>query len=298
MNPKPLLDTLKARKPSVAQWRNKERFVTAIFGLHGYPGVVLAADSEETISGYSTRSVGKVSQWENTAFRFAIGAAGAGHYADMVAGELLDRLYKHTSFSLDLIGNDIRDVLLDFHNTHIWPRACPDSIADAEIQLVIVVQPLPKGQVEVFHTNETAVELLGDIVKDPNCLGWISIGVGQHLADYILDRLYTSSAGESHLLATSVYVMAELIDNIATVGKEPRITLFRNDGTVRELAIEDIQAIEAQFTHLRKKHKRVFQYMTDLTIHKRNPPTLQEVTDSMNEVRERLRLTLEKLREY
>jgi hypothetical protein len=212
--------------------------VTAILGMQGYPGILLAADSEETVSGYSKRYVEKIGHWDNPHFRFAIGATGPGHYADLLAGKLGTRLMELKSFSLPIIGKTIENVLVEFHERHVWPRANAQSAEDASVQLLIVVQRTPpqadEQNVFGWSTCETAVNSLDGIPgarAGHNYRTHACIGVGGHLAHYILDRLYRFG-NEAQMVTMGAYVMRELNEHIAEVGKEPELTLFRNDGTV------------------------------------------------------------------
>lgn len=107
--------------------------MTVIIGMNGFPGVVLAADSEETISGYSKRKVDKVAQWQNDCIRFAIGGAGAGYYADMLADKIAEELtpFNDPEPSAKAVGAIIEKVVIEFHQAHIWPRASSQSADDA-----------------------------------------------------------------------------------------------------------------------------------------------------------------------
>jgi hypothetical protein len=252
--------------------------VTAIIGLRGFPGVVLCADSEETISGYSKKQVDKIEQWVHEPFRFSIGAAGCGHYADMLAASIAEELLKVDTFDLARIHGAIQSELLAFHETHIWPRVNQESAVESSVQLIIVVQPLPSGQVEIIETKETAV-----LPLTKRC--YVSIGVGSHLADYILERVFTPSSGEAHILAAAHYVLREVTDNIAGCGKEPNIALYRNDGTTDWLFFEEVEQLEDALDSWADIHKKTFSAVTDTGPTERCFMNIDQVIEDLPKVR-------------
>ncbi|MGB9072231.1 MAG: hypothetical protein WCC22_06135 [Terriglobales bacterium] len=259
--------------------------MTAILGIHGFPGVLLCSDSEETIGGYSKRSVGKIVDFRNDAFHFAIGAAGAGHYADMLTEEMLRKLYQLPLFSSHAISSVLSQILLDFHQKHVWPRCNADSMANAAVEFIVVAQPLPSGEVEIFHTCETSVLRLGAECDGPGNT-YVSIGIGKHLADYILGRIYESSGGEEHLLATGIFTITQVIENIAEVGKEPFMILFRHDGTRRIVDPTFIAEMSRYLTECAERHKQLFQYLTDAGDTERTFFKFEELAKSIYNLRE------------
>ena len=279
----PLPFVLGKKRPKIPTWRSKGRFVTAIIGLHGRPGVLLCADSEETVSGYSKKMVDKIEQWDHEPFRFSIGGAGASHYADMVAGEITKALFRVQTFSLPEIQEAIAKPLLEFYATHVWPRVSNDSAVEANIQLIIVVQPLPGGTPEIFHTSETSVAYLAK-------KSYVSIGIGSHLADYILETMYSPSGGVEHLVNMGVLVMRHVADNVAQVGNKPTMYFYGCDGTARWIWDDEIAAIDQAIEEWMYLGKVMFLYATDVGLNDTciwKPQRLAELLDeSRNKFRE------------
>lgn len=223
--------------------------MTVIIGMQGYPGVVLAADSEETVSGYSKREVEKVGQWTNDCLRFAIGGAGAGHYADMLADKIAAELMPLQVFDPDAISQTIEKTVVQFHQTHLWSRASSQSIEDAAVQLIIVVQPLVGGYAdhEIICVWETCDSAVVNHTLDRHYRPHASIGIGGHLAEYLLDKLFNPAGGEAHLVLTAAYVLREVSKSIAQVGKDPYITVFRSAGTADWLLGWDLRDFDEVF---------------------------------------------------
>jgi len=250
-----------------------ERFVTVIIGMHGYPGVVLGADTEETISGYSKRTVDKVGQWKNECLCFGIGGAGAGHYADALADKIAIKLLqiKVPEPNADMLTAVIEQLVLEFHQDHIFPRASASSATDSAVQLIIVVQPLlggcaEQGQVWVWQTCDSAVT---HITGERGSRSYTSAGIGSHLANYLLDRLFTSAGGESHLVLMAAYVLREVGANISQVNKEPYISLFRSNGTTEWFGLYELKQFDEFFKEYDRLIKEVSHFVFDPNPEKR-----------------------------
>ncbi|MGD0546201.1 MAG: hypothetical protein ABR991_00040 [Terracidiphilus sp.] len=249
--------------------------MTVIVGLNGYPGLILCADSQETVQGYSKKSVYKLEEWDHKPFRFSIGAAGVGHYCDMLSTQISNTLLNIPTFDLQLIGTAIQETLLDFYPKHIWSRPQGDR---ADVETLIAIQPLPDGHCEMFQTCETALKYIKD--------SFASIGIGCHLADYIAARLYSSSGGLRHQVATAVYVLSEVIENIDGCGKEPLILFFGQDGTHRQIYPDEIARFAEGFRQYDDTEKEVFQFVTDVGESSRLFWGLDHVVKSITDARE------------
>jgi hypothetical protein len=268
---KPLLQFPTGKRVN-PQWRRKERFVTAIFGLKGHPGILLAADSEETVSGYSKRYAEKIGHWQNKHFRFAIGAAGASHYADLLAGKVSVRLNELKSFSLPTIAKTLENTLVEFHQRHIWSRPTTESIEEAAVQMIVVVQRTPaiEGQINVFGwtTRETAVNSLDGVpgsAMNQNARNCACIGLGGHLAEYIVERY--NLGNEAQMVMMALFLMRELSRCIADVGRKPHMTLFRDDGTTDFFWTLDPEKFEPIF----EQYDRLQMHLSSLVMDCRTP---------------------------
>lgn len=205
----------KVPQPKIAQRGGAER-MTIVAGFTGAGGAILCADDQETVSGYSKRKVEKIhvwkpyplGDWKDHGYNLAIaGSSESGPYADSLTNELHGVLKGIPDFDLQAIGKAIENCLTDFYQRHIWPRT---SQAPA-IEMLVAVQDVRGGHANIFHTSETAVNLLdGD-----HCC----IGVGSHLADYILQRTLAAGASLSVMIAVAAYMLKEVQDNIEGCGE-------------------------------------------------------------------------------
>lgn len=248
--------------------------MTVIIGLRGFPGGILCADSQETVDRYTKKSVYKFERWDHEPFRFSIGAAGAGHYCDLLIAELSKALTRIDVFDEEYISEAMGEVLLGFYQRHIWARPLNDG---ADVETLLLVQPRDAGYVQLVHTCETSVQFLHDSHK--------SIGIGSHLADYLLKRLFAPSGGPQHMLATALYVLSEVIENIDGCGKEPRLLFFRADGSEWHIGDEDIPSVLAGpgkfFTDL----KHLFNGVTDVGNEARPTLGFERLINDLKEAR-------------
>lgn len=265
--------------------------MTVIIGMNGFPGVILAADSEETVSGYSKRQVDKVAQWKNDYIRFAIGGAGAGHYADMLADKIASdlMLFEHPEPDAETIQKILERVVLEFHQTRIWSRASSQSAEDSAVQLIIVVQPLVGGYAQhgfiwVWQTCDSAITEVGEKHYRPHA----SIGIGSHLAEYLLDHLFSPAGGEAHMVITATYVMREIGKSIAQVGGDPYLTLFRKDGTTDFFYGSDLRKFDKFFEEYGRFVRYSSEFLSDAgPTRKSGGFSDKRITEYMLEVKQR-----------
>lgn len=227
--------------------------VLALFS--GQAGTVLCADSQETAGGYAKRRVEKIAIGETDGFRVAIGAAGAGHYADMLAFELRHSLPQEcdTDSDPEKIIQFIQKKLLTFHEAHGLSRGAEYAL----IELLIVIQEKQaSGLPLVLHTLETAVNVIG--------WGTKCIGVGGYLADFILDHTLTGFGSRESLITAAAYMLREVIDNVEGCHDPSIVYLFRHDGVMEAIPDGYIKRLQANTETLIEKFRDLFHFVTDI----------------------------------
>lgn len=172
--------------------------MTLVVALAGHEGVAMFADTQETVAGYSKKTIDKLTVFDlgNRPFRFAIaGATTDANYVDMLQGEIAGALSSVDEFDLTKIIAALTDTLTDFYSRHIWPRPSDRP----QMEYLITVQPLPSGHPEIIHIAETAINVLGITTHHK------SIGIGAYLADYLIGLTLGGGEGLHQLAATAVY---------------------------------------------------------------------------------------------
>jgi len=227
--------------------------MTLVAALSGHEGVVFFADREEVVAGYSKKEVDKLTVWdcpEQCPIRFAIaGATDDGAYADSLQSAIAASLLRMHSFNITEINHTLNETLTEFYGKHIWPRAAQQP----SIELLIVIQPQPSGTPAVFHSSNTAVNIMGTTTH------WKSVGVGSYLADYIFNMALGGGEPISQLAATAVYAAKEVRENVQGVGELNRVVVFRNDGMYDELDSSDIEKIEKNILNVKTAIGELFE---------------------------------------
>lgn len=252
--------------------------MTLVAAVSGHEGIVLFADTDEIVHGYSKRMIDKLAVWDaaDRPFRFAIaGACTDGTYADALQTELEGALFSVGIFDPKKITSALSDSLASFYGKHVWPRV---SVDKPQMEYLVAIQPLPRGFPEVVHISETAVNVMGVTAH------WKSIGVGSYLADFLFNLMLGGGEPVAQLAAAAVYAAKEVRTNIDGVGEVKRIVVFGSDGTYDELASEDIRTIETNLATLNGAIGELFSIATGVA---RTPDTesesvLIEILDEIN----------------
>jgi hypothetical protein len=250
-----------SRKPKLHVKDERQRAqrsarMTLVSALSGHEGVVFFADTNETISDYSKKTIDKVDVFDfpNHPFRFAIaGAADDSTYADMLQHELSATLLAQEAFDLAAIKLALTDTLTEFYGKHFAATDRP------KLQYLVAIQPLPSGTPEIVHIAQTAVNFVGITTHQT------SIGIGSYLADYLYGVLLGGGEPIAWLSAIAVYVAREVNDNVAGVGPIDRIVIFDREGGYDELCPVDIEAIQENLSGMNEGLRHFFSLACDIT---------------------------------
>jgi hypothetical protein len=233
--------------------------MTLVSALSGYEGVAFFADTQETVSGYSKKTIDKVEVWDfpNHPFRFvSAGSSDDGDYSDMLQNELASTLLALDVFDLGAIKLALTDTLTEFYGKHFGSRPASER---PRLEYLIAVQPLPDGTPEIVHVVQSAVNFIGITTHNK------SIGVGSYLADYLYNRILGGGEPFAQLCAAAVYVAQEVRDNVEGVGIIDRIVLFDRFGGYDELVPIDIWAIERNLGGINEGILHLFSLCSDIS---------------------------------
>jgi len=253
--------------------------MTLVSALSGCEGVVLFADTQETVSDYTKKVIDKVEVWDfpNRPFRFAIaGACQDAIYADMLQNQISSALLSINNFDLKVIIDTLADTLTEFYGKHVWPRGGDKH----QMQYLVPIQPLPSGAPEILYISETAVNVVGVTTHTK------SIGVGSYLADYLYELLLGGGETIPHLCAASVFVAREACRNVDGVGDLDRVVILGIDGRYDELSPVDIKEIERNLEGLNEGMRHFFSIASDLSQYHDNEELKNCVIEIAQEARQ------------
>lgn len=231
--------------------------MTLAVALSGFNGTILFADSQETVGGYAKKEIAKVKIHGDSAgdpFIFAIAnATDQGHYADALEAEITDALSNIKVFNNDDIRATLESTLTKFYSAHIWPSG-----KSTGIEYLLLVHPPTGEETSIFHIADTAVNSIFSHAK--------TIGIGSHLADYILKFATYRDGCDSleKLIATAAYVAREVRGNVDGVGELHDILVFLPGGEGWDyVSRDDIAKIEANLKPMNEALVKTFCMATD-----------------------------------
>jgi len=263
--------------PFVEQPKGRKKIsMTLVAALSGFEGIVLFGDTEETAAEYAKKTIEKVAvyDFQDHPFRFAIGnATNEGNYADALQNEIAGRLLSFDKYDLGGIHSALTNDLTRFYSQHIWPRAANQP----QTQYLLVLQPLPKGDLQIIYISETAVNFVAVHYK--------TIGVGSYFADYLFNLALCGGDTDSlnTLLTASVYVAREVRENIAGVGPIRQIAVFMRNGEWDYVTHDDILQLEKNIEPMHEALRRAFYVATDSWI--QDEDSLSEMNNTLEGIR-------------
>jgi 20S proteasome alpha/beta subunit len=207
MHPEPLYQPKSKRLPG----RNA---VTIIAGFKGYDGIVLCADTQETVSGFK-RKVPKLRvEPGKDGADLAVAFCGAGH------GPFIDKVVNlawedaQTATSLDDACSEIEKSIKTTHRefARIYqPGALP------EIELVFGVKMFHGSR--LFHAHGPTI----------NERDYYSCGVGDYMADFLASRMYASHLDVRQLIILAAYILFQAKEYVEGCGGDSHIAVLHED---------------------------------------------------------------------
>jgi 20S proteasome alpha/beta subunit len=189
--------------------------VTIVAGFKGCDGVVLCADSQETVANFK-RKIPKLrvepsSGGEDLAVAFC--GSGHGPFLDMV----VDKAWKDVkgAISLQDACDKIQESIKSVHEEYgkiYQPGSMP------EIELLYGVKM--SGDTKLFHA-------FGPVINEKD---YYAAGVGQDMADYLSSRMYGNHLDVRQLIILAAFILFQTKDHIDGCGGDSHIAVLKNRG--------------------------------------------------------------------
>jgi hypothetical protein len=204
--------------------------VTIVAGFRCKDGIVLCADSQETV-GSQKRSVPKLQ------YKPAIGGAGTlsaafcgageGPLIDTLVGRLWDGL--RTKTVLAEAHGTIEDVLASSYQAFgqiFQPGYCPQA------HLLVAVS---------LGGDNILLEAMGPIVNIRS--EYSALGIGSYMADFLIQRMYTPYLNIRQCVILAAYVLFQAKEHVEGCGGESKIAVLRNVGRSGVLDAHRVEAL-------------------------------------------------------
>jgi 20S proteasome alpha/beta subunit len=230
---KPFPKPLHANK---SKWLPKRRAITIVAGFKGPEGIVLCADTQETV-GESKRNIPKLRFEPRDGMLLGVpddelavcfcGAADNGVFMD----ELVDRAWEdvQTSTGLDEACDSIRTSIKAHYREAIRTYQtgyCPQT------ELVYGVKM--HGASRLFYG-------LGPSIAERE--KYATGGQGVYLADFIASRTYTEHLSLRQCIILSVYILYEAKENVVGCGGDSHVAILREGRASGLINWHDVKTI-------------------------------------------------------
>jgi hypothetical protein len=227
-------------KPLVPQPKPKRllrrKAVTIVAGFKCYEGIVLCADTQETV-GDSKRNVPKL-RFEPASItncgvpdhELAVGFCGAGNNG-VFMDEMVDRAWEdvQTATSLDEACDLAKGSIKRYHREAIQNYQtgyCP------EVELIYGIK---------MHGSSRLFYSLGPAVTERNT--YATAGKGLYLADFLASRMYVDHINLKQCVILAAYTLFQAKENVDGCGGESHIAILRNYGLSGRVDWHRVQAM-------------------------------------------------------
>lgn len=229
-------------KPTLTRLHER-RAVTVVAGFKITGGVVLCADTQETVGGISKRNVPKLRfEPSNLRYKFDKMAAGIdpddlavafcgatdnGPYLDMLVDEAWEAAKDATSFTdaCSLIKRSIKDTYQEYGTIYQLGQ-----LPSTEIIYGVKMEQTSK----LFYAFGPAVSETDQ---------YHSGGVGSYMADFIASRMYDRYLSVAQCIILAAYVLFQAKEHVEGCGGDSHIAVLRNQGTSGPVHWENVRSV-------------------------------------------------------
>jgi len=249
--------------------------VTIAAGFSVFDGIVLCADTQETIPGYVKSNKGKIRVWQDEGLNIAIVGSGDSEsietLSQLVEGDLVGD-YSPTEIRFpDDYRQKVEKVLLEFFERSIVPYAAFPKEDRPSVDLMIAIMVLNKvnNYQCLFRATGTTVR---EIKGDADCMG-----TGVTIAKGLIERFYSPFRELDELVIVACYIMLHTKKSADMVGGNTDLVVasFTNK-FFGALSSQDVKSLESIF-------EQFDECMADLLIGFANRNVTQDVFKTLTE---------------
>jgi len=225
--------------------------MTIAIGLLAQDGVILAADTEESIPDYLKRHQGKIMTTEvsittdsiGTVIDYskgvmAISGAGDADYLDSISQDMCSVFMRSPKKHLLETKTELQEELKNFYRDHVIPFATLPSEERPDLALIMTM--VRSSERAVWTTRKNRIK---------RCFGFGAVGIGAFYALTILTRLYRElDINTAKILAA--YTMFHVKEHVPGCGKETQIVCLQETSCIRSTLKEtrEMENVFADYT--------------------------------------------------
>ena len=207
--------------------------MTAIAGFQCPDGILLCADSEETLSSDSKSQARKIKFLSLGSIRVLIGDAGTSSLIEYSTQELIKRLI-NKNWNWDSIEVELQHHAKQIFRENIRPYAVYPRDDRPEIQSLIAVQTDQECRLFKWTNN---------FVMEVPRHSHTSIGFGIIQSERLITA-YSFYLPFEQMLFFAVRIMKEVKETVRDCGGNTEVRVLRNDGTSILYSTKDIHEVE------------------------------------------------------
>lgn len=218
----------------------KEVAVTIAAGFKGAEGIVIGADSQETISGFiklEQRKVHVALMHQNRAL--AIAGAGTSDYIEAAVEKIMGN-FPHTDI-LSEAQEVLEEILIGFFDKHLARWSSFGEHDRPSVELLIGLSL--KHQCGLFHYTGTVL----------NAVEKKAIGAGILLANELIRENYRDHHECKKLAKTAAYILWKVKKNVDTCGGFTDLVLMKENGMVASIDSSTTEKLEKEFVRMEEE---------------------------------------------
>ncbi len=210
--------------------------MTIAIGLHAIDGMVVAADTQETLGSYkSTESKLLIANHESekTGAIVITGAGDAG-YLDCINQEICALFVRRKSWDSFSFLRTLKKHVIEFHHNHVVPFAAFPY--DERPSLGIIIGAQIQGRNCLWESEKSAVF---------GAKKYFAIGLGRAYAQMMLRR-YWKQMDTVRAASLAAYILYHVKNTVDGCGHETQIVIIK-DGRAKYVSQDNIDLLDYEF---------------------------------------------------
>jgi 20S proteasome alpha/beta subunit len=219
--------------------------MTIAAGFYCNEGVVLCADTQETISGYIKTYDGKVSTHVYKNLALCIAGAGSSDYIKTAISKLTHNFPNCKNYAD--VTTAMEERLLSFFDQNLARWAYHPEQERPTVELLIGLSGVNMGH-HLFHYIGTSFSRTDSR----------AIGSGVLLANALINRFSFGNYSLSELTSLGIYILSKVKEGVDGCGGHTHIMALRKNRDFAFTEDSDIEKLEQEFSEIEKRTDKIF----------------------------------------
>lgn len=236
----------------------RRHVVTICAGFNCPEGIVLCADSEETVGDFLKRSQPKVviypagknlSGGDADEVRAVFACAGDGPFIDMMVEKLWRKMASTEPAEENAVVEALEDELIAIHQRY-WPLYDKSQRPEVEMLIALYTPWLgsPKESPSLWRADGPVLRR----VRTYDCIGY-----GTSLGKYIGDRLYNGQIETDRAALLAIYLLEQAKKSVQFCGGESQVVVMTLPGWIQRLTQEYVNKAAEAFSNFEQHSNRL-----------------------------------------